>query len=134
MADLVVVAPGSRVLLTQSELTLADCETETLFSHSSRTVATYTKEFTMDSHSDLFVITERDSGSGSSTIQFQILNDVTSVWTDIGSSISMTGGDKKITLSTIVPNCPAGKVRCTLNVITATSTESVFVIKDGKIT
>ena len=126
----IVILPSIKV----GGLTLADCGTDTLFTHTSRTVATYTKEFTMDSHSDLFVITERDSGSGSSIIKFQILNDVTSVWTDIGSSISMTGGDKKITITTIVPNCPSGKVRCLLDVNTATSTESVFVIKNGKIT
>ena len=86
----------------------------------------------MESHSDLYVITERGAGSGSSTIQFQILNDVTSVWTDIGSSISMTSGDKKLTQYTVIPNCPSGKVRCVLDILTATSTESVFLIKDGK--
>ena len=126
----IVILPSIKV----GGLTLVECDTETLFSHTSRGVAEYTKEFTMASHSELFVITGRDSGSGSSTIQFQILNDVTSVWTFIGSSISMTGGDQKLTLSTIVPNCPAGKVRCVLDILTATSTESVFVIKDGKIT
>ena len=85
-----------------------------------------------------YEVWEPSVSAGNSTLQFQILNDLTSNWSTLSSAGAITQAvtgstpTTKLTTLTTLPNCPSGKLRVQITVVTGKCKDSVFVIKDGK--